>query len=75
MTLIDDWRVYLNRAWSNRFAIVGIAIAALDQILTAFQMFIPPWVYAVLMGLVIFARLVQQPKLAAKVDADTATAP
>lgn len=62
MSLIAEWRVKLNKLWSIRFAIIGMGIAAADQILTAFQMFIPPWVYGVCMGAVIVARLVYQPK-------------
>lgn len=60
MTLIADARAELNRLWTTKLAVIGMLIAAIDQALTAFQMFIPPWVYGLGMGLVIVARLVQQ---------------
>lgn len=62
MTLIENWRLKLNKLWSVRFAIMGMLLAAADQILAAFQMFIPPWAYGLLMALVIVARLIYQPK-------------
>lgn len=64
MKLIAEWRFKLNRLWSVRFAILGMLLAASDQALAAFQMFIPPWAYGLLMLLVIVARMVYQPKAA-----------
>lgn len=60
MKLIDNWRAELNRLWVIRWAIVGMLVSAADQVLTAFQMYIPPWVYGVGMGIVIVVRLVSQ---------------
>lgn len=60
MKLLDDWRTELNRLWTVKFAVMGLVISAVDQVLTAFQMFLPPWVYAIGMGLVIAARLMKQ---------------
>lgn len=62
MKLIAEWRFKLNKLWSVRFAIIGMLLAAADQMLAAFQMFIPPWAYGLLMLLVIVARMVYQPK-------------
>ena len=60
MKLIEHWRDELNRLWTVRFAILGMLLAAADQVLAAFQMFVPPWAYGLLMALVIVARLVYQ---------------
>lgn len=62
--MIDQWRAQLNRLWTVRFAILGMLLAAADQILAAFQMFVPPWMYGLLMGLVVIARLVYQKDIA-----------
>lgn len=61
MTLIDGWREKLNKLWTVKFAAMGMVLAAADQILAVFQMFIPPWAYGLLMLLVIIARMVYQP--------------
>lgn len=60
MKLITDARAELNRLWTVRFAAVGMLLSAADQGLTAFQLYLPPWVYGIAMGLVIVARLVKQ---------------
>lgn len=64
MKLIDEWRAKLNKLWTIRLAILGMLLAAADQILSAFQMFIPPWCYGLLSLAVIVARLVYQPNAA-----------
>lgn len=61
MKLIDDWRAQLNKLWSVRIAILTALLASADQILAAFNLFIPPVWYGVLSLLVIVARLVYQP--------------
>lgn len=61
MKLIEEWRSKLNKLWTIRLAILGMLLAAADQILAAFQMFIPPWCYGLLSLAVIVTRLVYQP--------------
>ena len=60
MKLITDARAELNRLWTTKLAVIGMLIAAADQALTAFQMFIPPYVYFLLMGGVIVVRMIIQ---------------
>lgn len=65
MKLIEGWRIQLNKLWSVRLAILTALLASADQILAAFNMFIPPFWFGILSLGIIVARLVYQPKLAA----------
>ena len=60
MKLIEEWRVQLNRLWTVRVAIFTALLAVSDQILALFNLFIPPFWYAVLSMLIILARVVDQ---------------
>lgn len=62
--MIADWRAQLNRLWTVRFAIMGMLLAAADQILAAFQMFVPPWCYGIVSLAVVIARLMYQKDIA-----------
>lgn len=64
MQMINDWRTQLNKLWSVRIAILTALLASADQILAAFNMFIPPFWYGILSISIIVARLVYQPALA-----------
>ena len=72
MKLIEGWRVQLNKLWSIRLAIAAALLSSADQILAAFNMFIPPIWFGILSLGIIVTRLVYQPKLAAIVANDTA---
>ena len=65
MKLIQDWRIKLNQLWSVKLAIATALLVSADQILAAFDKFIPPFWYGILSIGIIVARLVYQPKLAA----------
>ena len=61
MKLIENGREELNKAWSVRVALFTAFLGVADQILTAFMGALPPWVYVALMGVIIVARVADQP--------------
>lgn len=61
MNLITNWREELNTAWSVRVALFTAFLGVADQILTAFIGALPPWAYVALMGVIIVARVADQP--------------
>lgn len=66
MTLYDDWKQILLRAWSVRFALLAAALGTVEQVLPLFQGAIPQGTFGYLsVGvslLVIVSRVVAQPK-------------
>lgn len=72
MKLITGWRAELNRLWSVKVAIWAMLLASGDQILAALSGagVISPIVYAVLFGVLVAVRMIQQ-----KATNDPAAAP
>lgn len=62
MKLITNWRAQLNRLWSVRIAVLAALLASGDQILAALSGagVISPIVYAVLFGVLVAVRMIQQ---------------
>lgn len=68
MSLVDDWRSVLRKAWSVRLIILAGALSGAEVVLPMFQDAIPRGVFASLSGLVtaaaLFARVIAQPEKA-----------
>ena len=66
MTLLDDWRILLARAWSIRLNLMAAAITGLTSVWFAFYPVVPLWVFAAAsVGLhlaAVILRLLKQPE-------------
>lgn len=67
MTLVDNWKAILTKAWSVRFNVFAILLSAVEALLPLFETEIPRGTFAMLAAIVtaasMTARVIAQKEL------------
>lgn len=60
MTLKDDWRTLVRKAWSVKFMVLAFALTMAEVMLPFFSDAVPPRTFAVLSGLAVAGAFVSR---------------